>query len=297
MNEVMIFVPVNIGRNLESMLHRQAPGLSFVLPGNASRELEYFAAIAAGERPFPQLIATLQGALFKVMSQDMLGKHCQPIPEDLVPLRQELKALYKVPDTQLAPLFVVPIVMVANANLRSIPQAWSDLFHKRFIGRVLAPDADTPVTLALRAILQDSFGVQAKTFLDRLACGGMPLEVAMAVNRGFYDVGIMPLPFTRYRMAGNLHTVWPKDGALGLPEMLLLNKDAGAETLNLARSLLSINVQRFFSLLGGMIPVIEGIPLPRETVQNEMNLLWKGWDWYRQLMSTSPSPPSYQNQN
>ncbi|HBS10931.1 MAG TPA: hypothetical protein DEO36_00055, partial [Flavobacteriaceae bacterium] len=73
------------------------------------------------------------------------------------------------------------------------------------------------------------------------------------------------------------------EGAFVLPEMLFLRKNASPQTLEVAQNLFGKNIQRFFSQLGALIPVIEEIPLPIE-IKTEMNFYWKGWDWYRRLV-------------
>lgn len=195
----------------------------------------------------------LRGTLFSTTDRNVAGSIVQDIAgitactalslaSQRPPLRHELGGTFSVPNEQLTLLFVVPIMMIVNSNLRNPPLTRSELLEKRFFGRVLAPDAITPVSLALHAILRDIYALEAERFLDHLAHGGTPFEAAMAVNRGVYDVGIMPLPFTRYCMAPNIYTIWPNDGALGLPEMLLIHKDAGAEVKKLAPCLLEKEV-------------------------------------------------------
>ena len=64
--------------------------------------------------------------------------------------------------------------------------------------------------------------------------------------------------------------------------MMFIRKDASPETIEVAKDLFGKNIQRFFSQLGALIPVIEEIPLPVE-IKEEMNYYWKGWGWYKEL--------------
>lgn len=285
--KIFIFVPINIGRNLESLLKRKAPNTEFITPSSSSEELKYFADIFKNpiKEELPELIVTLQPDILKYFEKDEVKKHYVDFSSDLPELRVDLKSLNldsSVP--YVKPLLYTPIIMLVNKDVKNPPKSWKDLLDPRFNGKILAPDAQTPVSIAFDFLMKDiADGENIDDFFNSMKYSGLPFDVITGVNKGFYDVGLLPLPFARYNMGKNLETLIPEEGAIVLPEMIFIRKDASPETIEVAKDLFGKNIQRFFSQLGALIPVIEEIPLPVE-VKEEMNFYWKGWDWYHQLI-------------
>lgn len=285
-SKIFLFVPINIGRNLESLLKRKAPNTEFIAPSSSSEELKYFAKIF--EKPvkeeLPELIVTLQPEILKYFEKEELRKHYVDFNSGFPSLRADLKE--KNLDSSLAyvkPLLFTPIILLVNKDVKNPPKSWKDLLSSRFHGKILAPDTKTPVSIAFNFLMKDiASGENTDEFFNAMKYSGLPFDVITGVNKGFYDVGLLPLPFARYNMGKNLEIVIPKEGAIVLPEMMFIREDASPETLEVAKDLFGKNIQRFFSQLGALIPVIEGIPLPVE-VKEKMNFYWKGWDWYKEL--------------
>ncbi len=286
-SKIFLFVPINIGRNLESLLKRKAPNTEFITPSSSSEELKYFASIF--EKPvkeeLPELIVTLQPEILNYFKKPSVREHYISIPTDFPKLRADLKALnFESTQDFVKPLLYTPIIMLVNKEVKNPPESWKDILDPRFYGKVLAPDTQTPVSIAFNFLMKDIAGTEnTDAFFSNMKYSGLPFDVITGVNKGFYDVGLLPLPFARYNMGKNLDTLIPEEGAFVLPEMLFIRKDASAETLEVAKDLFGKNIQRFFSQLGALIPVIEEIPLPVE-IKTEMNFYWKGWDWYRGLV-------------
>ncbi len=285
-NKIFIFVPINIGRNIEQLLKRKAPNTEFITPASSGEELKYFEKTFRNpvKNELPELIVSLQPKLLEYFENEDLQKQYVAIDDKFPALRQDLKD--KKLDSSCAfikPLLFAPIIMLVNKDLEQPPSSWQDLLQERFCGRVLAPDAQTPVSVAFNFLMRDLNDNEiTKKFLNSMKYSGLPFDVITGVNKGFYDVGLLPLPFARYNMGKNLTTVIPDEGAIVLPEMLLLKKDASPETLTVAQDLFGKNIQRFFSQLGALIPAIEEIPLPVE-FKNNMKFYWKNWDWYKKL--------------
>ncbi len=285
--KIFIFVPINIGRNLESLLKRKAPNTEFITPSSSSEELKYFANIFENpvKEELPELIVTLQPDILKYFEKEEVKKHYVDFSTDLPELRPDLKSLnLDSSEAHVKPLLYTPIIMLVNKDVKNPPKSWKDLLDPRFHGKVLAPDAQTPVSIAFDFLMKDiADGENTSEFFNEMKYSGLPFDVITGVNKGFYDVGLLPLPFARYNMGKNLETLIPEEGAIILPEMMFIRKDAAAETIEVAKDLFGKNIQRFFSQLGALIPVIEEIPLPVE-VKEEMNFYWKGWDWYKELI-------------
>lgn len=285
--KIFIFVPINIGRNLESLLKRKAPNTEFITPSSSSEELKYFADIFENpvKEELPELIVTLQPDILKYFEKDEIRKHYVDFNTDFPELREDLKTL-NLHSTMsfVKPLLYTPIIMLVNKDVKNPPRSWKDLLDPRFHGKVLAPDAQTPVSIAFDFLMKDiADGENTDKFFNTMKYSGLPFDVITGVNKGFYDVGLLPLPFARYNMGKNLETLIPEEGAIVLPEMMFIRKDASTETIEVAKDLFGKNIQRFFSQLGALIPVIEEIPLPVE-VKEKMNFYWKGWDWYKELI-------------
>ncbi len=284
--KIFIFVPINIGRNLESLLKRKAPNTEFITPSSSSEELKYFADIfdKPVEEELPELIVTLQPEILKYFEKEEVRKHYVDFTSDLPELRPDLKE--KNLDSSMAfvkPLLYTPIIMMVNKDVKNPPKSWKELLEPRFNGRILAPDSQTPVSEAFNFLMKDIAGDKnTDAFFNSMKYSGLPFDVITGVNKGFYDVGLLPLPFARYNMGKNLETLIPEEGAIVLPEMMFIRKGASPETLEVAKDLFGKNIQRFFSQLGALIPVIEEIPLPVE-VKKDMNFYWKGWEWYKNL--------------
>jgi ABC-type Fe3+ transport system substrate-binding protein len=285
--KIFIFVPINIGRNLESLLKRKAPNTEFITPSSSSEELKYFAHIFENpvKEELPELIVTLQPDILKYFEKDEVRKHYMDFTSDFPELRAELKE--KDLDSSMPfvkPLLYTPIIMLVNKDVKNPPKSWKDLLDPRFHGKILAPDAQTPVSIAFDFLMKDIAGNEnTEEFFNTMKYSGLPFDVITGVNKGFYDVGLLPLPFARYNMGKNLETLIPEEGAIVLPEVMFIRKDASPETIEVAKDLFGKNIQRFFSQLGALIPVIEEIPLPVE-VKEKMNFYWKGWDWYKELI-------------
>lgn len=286
-NKIFIFVPINIGRNLEGLLKRKAPATEFITPSSSAEELKYFGDIFENplKKELPELIVTLQPKILNYFENSEISGQYSGFSSDFPELRKDLKEknlASSMPNVK--PLLYTPIIMLVNKDVKNPPKSWKDLLDGRFLGKVLASDAQTPVSIAFNFLMKDiAQNKNTDAFFNSMKYSGLPFDVITGVNKGFYDVGLLPLPFARYNLGKNIDTIIPEEGAIILPEMMFLKKNASQETIEVASYLFGKNIQRFFSQLGALIPVIEEIPLPAEIREN-MNFYWKGWDWYKQLV-------------
>ncbi len=268
-------------------MKRKAPNTEFITPASSAEELKYFEKTFSKpvEAELPELIVSLQPKILQYFENPDLQQHYVKMDDSFPALRKDLKIKQLDSSTDfIKPLLYAPIIMLVNKDIEQIPKSWNDLLKPNFHGRILAPDAQTPVSIAFNFLMRDFADNENTTkFLNKMKYSGLPFDVITGVNKGLYDVGLLPLPFARYNMGKNLTTVIPEEGAIILPEMLFLKKNASEETLTVAKDLFGKNIQRFFSQLGALIPVIEDIPLPAELKKN-MNFHWKNWEWYKNLI-------------
>ncbi len=280
--KVLIFVPINIGRNLDNLLRKEITGVEFITPKSPGEELTRIKAALAKPASAPDVIISLNPELVKQQGTFAASGEYERIEPLNFPLRPEFKKQFSGGGGYLQPLFLAPLIMIANGDLSNPPQGWQDLI-KRFEGRVLAPAADTPAAMLFTAIATKDFG--GGHFAAQLTCSGLPVDVIMSVNSGLFDVGIIPLPFARYNIAKNAKPVYPQEGALVLPQVGLMRCGAGEQAKATIDYLFGANIQRFFSQLGGMVPLRDGIPIPKEIEKNNAKLYWQGWDWYQHLFA------------
>ena len=283
MNEkVLIFVPINIGRNLDNLLRKEISGVEFITPKSPGEELEHIDAALTNPAETPDVIISLQPKIISSLEIIKSSGHFEKIQKSEFVVRQEFKDDFEDAGDYLQPLFLAPLILIVNGEIENPPQGWQDLAD-RFSGRVIAPSADTPAATVFNAVMWD-MNAENKNFCDRLTCSGLPVDVIMSVNSGFFDVGVIPLPFARYNIAKNAKPVYPEEGAMVLPQIALVKKGAGKQAKKTINYLYSANIQRFFSQLGGMVPMRKGIPIPKEVEKKNGKLYWKGWDWYQQLL-------------
>ncbi len=285
-SKIYLFVPINIGRNLESLLQRRAPQAEFITPGSSGEELKFFEKIFTNpvRENIPELIVTLQPQILRYFEQEGVRENFESLDNLFPKVRDDLFSLgLHSPEKLVKPVLFVPIIMLVNRDVHNPPKSWRDLFEKRFHGKILLPDIKTPVSFAFSSLMKHFNDENNDSFFQSLKYGGLPFDVIAGVNKGFYDVGILPLPFARYNVGKNLATVIPREGAFVLPEMIFIRKDASLEVRAVARELFGTNIQRFFSQLGALIPVIPNIPLPAE-IKDKMAFHWESWNWYKKIM-------------
>jgi ABC-type Fe3+ transport system substrate-binding protein len=278
--KVLIFVPINIGRNLDNLLGKEINGVDFITPKSPGEELERIEDSLMFPDKAPDVIVSLQPHIIRSMEAIKTGGHFEKICKDDFVLRPEFKDDFGNAGEYIQPLFLAPLILIANGDLENPPLGWRDLAD-RFTGKVIAPSAETPAAILFKAVMRE---MGANPFCEKLTCSGLPVDVIMSVNGGLFDVGIIPLPFARYNIAKNAKPVYPREGALVLPQIALVKKDAGSAAKETIDYLFSANIQRFFSQLGGMVPMREGIPIPKEVEKMNVNLYWKGWGWYEKLL-------------
>lgn len=283
--KVLIFVPINIGRNLDNLLRKEISAVEFITPKNPGEELERIDAALSNPEAAPDVIISLQPKIVSSMKMIKSSGHFEKIQKDAFVVRQEFKDDFEAAGDFLQPLFLAPLILIVNGDLERPPLGWQDLAD-RFSGRVIAPAADTPAATVFNAVMRD-MNAENNSFCEKVTCSGLPVDVIMSVNSGLFDVGVIPLPFARYNIAKNAKPVYPEEGAMVLPQIALVKKGAGDQAKKTINYLYSANIQRFFSQLGGMVPMREGIPIPKEVEKKNTKLYWKGWSWYQKLLASS----------
>jgi len=137
-NKIFIFVPINIGRNLEGLLKRKAPNTEFITPSSSNEELQYFEDTFTKpvKENLPELIVTLQPEILKYFEDPLVKKHYTSSGKDYPPLRMDLKNINMDSTlTYVKPLLYTPIIMLVNKDVKNQPESWDLQFFNEGNGR------------------------------------------------------------------------------------------------------------------------------------------------------------------
>jgi hypothetical protein len=199
------------------------------------------------------------------------------------PLRQELSTRgFEDAQGYFHPIFLIPLIIIYNQRLvptNEAPQKWEDLLSTKWRKRILFPERHLPASRALLALMQDLFPDRLAELLENVVFQGSPVDVKNAVDAGQFPIGVNKVAFARFARNKNVAMVWPREGAFGLPNIMLWRAGADEVLLGVGDFLRSTPMQEFF-LKNGYIPVSAEVPMLSEAEGNGCRLLWKGWDWF-----------------
>ncbi|MBE9546670.1 MAG: ABC transporter substrate-binding protein [Proteobacteria bacterium] len=179
----------------------------------------------------------------------------------------------------LKPVFIMPLIIFYNTNVQNPPESWESLMESRFKGNILCTNENTPPAILFRRFYTHSFGHKGKDFVDNsVNYRGLPIDVNIAVGKGEYDIGIMPISFAKFSRDNSADFCWPSEGALPLMQVMIMKNSFRDDSKKAADFLISEKTQQIFSKSAGFIPVIPDVTPPLEFLKNNRNLLWRGWD-------------------
>lgn len=177
-------------------------------------------------------------------------------------------------DWILKPVFIMPLVIFYNSEMKNPPQSWSDLLDDRFKGKIVTTDEATPPAALLKRFLAETQGERgvevAENNIDYL---GLPIDVNRAVSGKEYDIGIMPLSFAMFSKDNATKVCWPEEGGLYLTQVMLLKKGYSEDTKKIADYLISEEAQQMFSGGANFVPVTPAIDVPKLYIENNKHLL------------------------
>ena len=280
-NRLYISVPVNISRFIVNDLKKICPDAEVTTSSKRyyAEDLELMEKIRAGRiEEVPELIVTIRPELHgekKFLAKTGVFDSGYRYQADSF---IESKGFM---DDQwiMKPIFIMPLIIFYNRALKNPPASWEDLLEPRFKGKILATNEMTPPASLLKLFYIHHFKEAGKDFIEKnLNYKGLPVDVNRAVAKGEFDIGIMPLTFAKFSKDNNASYCWPAEGALPLPQVMLLKKDFSEDAKKAADYLISKKTQEFLSQKAGFIPIIPDVLPPRELKENQMNLLWNGWE-------------------
>lgn len=191
----------------------------------------------------------------------------------LPPLRAELvRAGLAPPHPDVALIAAVPLVLAVDRRQAPEVEGWDDLRPLLEAGKtVAAPPDDTPLPYLLAAFLSRRWGMDMAAVRSMLDRRSSPLEINKRLASGDVAAGLLPPAFCRNARAGAVDLIWPKGGPLIAPIFAVIAPDAPDEARAVFRALFAPEMQRVFAELGGMLPVVDGVPGP-------MEVNGAGWD-------------------
>jgi ABC-type Fe3+ transport system substrate-binding protein len=211
----------------------------------------------------------------------MISSGYYQAPGKMLPeMKPDLKKIgFDAPTGYFTTICLVPVVIIYNRLIDNPPLSWQDLTDQKWKGRIGASSPEILRKL-LKFYVEALLGKDAEKFVPNVVFDGMPVDQNLKVDKGALDTAIVPLPFTRASRNKNVNMCWPKEGAICLPQVLIHKKGSLEQTLKISKYFLSDDVQRFISETGMMIPVNPDVSSPPEVEKNNLNIFWKGWDWF-----------------
>lgn len=288
MNSVVhLAIPPNIARHTRSQFTKRFPGLSIGTP-DIHMEMYQTAATCGAIQP-PALTVSAYPQLVDNILQ--YGASSFSVPNRPLPLlRSELVALGMTPPSPLITIVsVVPCVLACNNSTAAEVQDWEDLCTDKLKGVFATPPPDTPLPYLFSAFMSHTFGDRSDRMLERLDTTGTPLDINKRVDAGNLAAGLLIPAFGRSYRKQNARMVWPRSGALAVPLIATLAADASDEAHEALAYLLSSEVQSYFSLQGGLVPVTADVAGFPELEATGWQLLWPGWDALHDIAETMTS--------
>lgn len=185
------------------------------------------------------------------------------------------------PQGQFSLLGVVPAVFLVNEPALDglpCPQSWQDLLQPQWQGRIGLPVGDFDLFTAMLLTLEQTYGPEAVSALGRGLQQGMhPAQMVQGQQDSTRvpPVTIMPYFFTcmAQHMPGT-RVVWPRDGAVVSPILMLLQHQAQPAVQAVAQWLAGPEAGGILAQKG-LFPSLH--PQVANPLPTEAPLLWSGW--------------------
>jgi ABC-type Fe3+ transport system substrate-binding protein len=130
----------------------------------------------------------------------------------------------------------------------------------------------------LRHYLEAHYGEKGKAAADALHAELYPLDINKEVDEGTYAVGLAIPAFGRTFRKNSARMIWPDEGAVAVPMMAFLRKDAQEGPRQVLEYLYSNEYQTYLSTTGLVCPVVSEAPPFEELKENDWRFLYSGWE-------------------
>ncbi|CFX45167.1 Uncharacterized [Syntrophomonas zehnderi OL-4] len=297
MARVSVHLPLNISRALAEMLKEFVPRIEETHGINITVDNEFRCqtvkpakgdnslALEAEEASLPDMVIGHIDSFLR-LPDNYLKDYFRPLPGRF-PIRPELSELgFEDPEGYFHPFAIVPFAVLYNPDLISeseLPASWTDLLNPRWQGGICMPDPNHMAPQVIRAYLRANYPDKFDTFLNNSVYLGVPLNVINAVDAGQYPLGITNISFARLTRGKNIRMLWPQDGMICMPMMMIWSKKADDCLLEIGDYLMSRRVQEYLAMQT-FVPVASEVPVPQLLSENNYRLLWNGWDDFRMAL-------------
>ena len=288
-NRLYISVPVNISRNITMGIKEICPDAEVFSSSKKyyADDLVFLEKIKAGKiDEVPDIIVTIRPEI--LWEKNLLVDSGFFDGQYRYDVTNYVKSNDFLDDKWiLKPIYIMPLVIFYNRRIQNPPESWESLMEERFRGKILCTHEDTPPASLLKQFYSHHFGQAGKDFVDsKVDYRGLPIDVNIAVGKGEYEIGIMPISFAKFSRDNSTAFCWPSEGALPLMQVMLMKKGFNEDSQKAADFLMSPKIQQVFSQNAGFIPVTPDVEPPETFEQNNMKLFWNGWDSFLELKMT-----------
>ncbi len=282
MTDVQLAVPPNIARGAMEALKSRFPGIS-IRPRQTHAEMDSFFLHDFGkpEHTADLTLTAYPAALASLAAMEVPEEVFNPMPDTLPPLRSELAAFGL---TEINPYYrvgcMVCFVPIVHKDVRPFPESWADLCREDIRDAVVLPPEVTPAP-ALYSYFQNKLnGEKGREAALRATKRLLPQEINLAVDAGDFKAGVLLSAFGRAFRYKNASMVWPREGALSLPLLVFVKKDAPEETFDVLETIFSQPFQEFLARDGGFISIRSDVDFFGEVAENHCHIQWMGWQDY-----------------
>ncbi len=240
-------------------------------------------AVDSGELPD---IVIAHAVRLVELGREKIQEYFQPLPGRL-PMRQEmLEKSFNDPLAYLNSFALVPFVIIYNRHLikeNEIPKTWEELVDEKWWGQVAAPFAHHVVSRLVLDFIKYYFPEKYDGFAANTYFSNSPQETVIAVDEGRVPLGIMNISFAKFSRNKNVGFVWPEEGALCSPQVIVYKKNVDERLLAIGDFLMSKKMQEFF-YSQDFIPASPDIEISPDILKNKCNFWWPGWNHYFNIL-------------
>ncbi len=289
MLKVHIRLPLNISRSFEEILREHVEGNPGKYPKGVKliSSHNYDGEEASNQQPAGIMIGFMPE--IEMQSDEDLLQNFVSIPGGF-PIRKELLDLGFADPRGFFHVFgIVPFIIFYHpdhADAGEIPRTWGDLLDPRWKGRIAMPGKEHIAPRIVRAVLKYENPQRAEAVDENIICRGVPPNVIESVKNGEFSLGIANITFGKISEGLKIRTIWPKDGLLCAPQIIIWRKGAAEKMIGLGDFLLSPQVQGLLSQQA-FVPSAPGTGFPPIFRENSVKLKWDGWDHFRAAMKKS----------
>lgn len=210
---------------------------------------------------------------------DLTGAEC------LNPVFDNERIDLKDPRGQYTIIGVVPAVFMVNTELlgsRPFPETWEDLLEPEFENTIALPMKDLDLFNAVLLGIYYKYGEKGVADLGRNMLTSMhPAQMVKSAPKkggeGGPVVTVMPYFFTwMAKEEGPMRPVWPKDGAIVSPILLMTRAEAGERLRPLVDFLFSKEMGNVLSANGKFPSTHPGVD---NGLAPDQTFLWPGWEF------------------